>query len=58
MMDKLQQTCCFLGHRTINYTDDLITKLTESIEKLITEKKVDMKTLDPLLCELKKVSDK
>ena len=57
-MDKLQQTCCFFGHRTINYTDDLITKLTESIEKLITEKKVDMKTLDPLLCELKKVSDK
>ena len=40
-MEKLQQTCCFFGHRTINYTDDLITKLTESIDKLITEKKVD-----------------
>ena len=36
-----ENTCCFFGHRTINYTDDLITKLTESIEKLITEKKVD-----------------
>ncbi len=41
MMEKLQQTCCFLGHRTINDTDDLRTKLTESIEKLITEEKVD-----------------
>ncbi len=34
-------TCCFIGHRTINETDELRTELTETIEKLITDEKVD-----------------
>ena len=34
-------TCCFFGHRTINETDDLRTKLTDTIEKLIIDEKVD-----------------
>ncbi len=34
-------TCCFFGHRTIDETEELKTKLTETIEKLITEKRVD-----------------
>ena len=34
-------TCCFLGHRTINETEELRTKLTRAIEKLITDEKVD-----------------
>ena len=34
-------TCCFFGHRTINETDELRTKLTDVIEKLITDEKVD-----------------
>ena len=34
-------TCCFFGHRTINETDELRTKLTDTIEKLITDEKVD-----------------
>ena len=33
--------CCFIGHRTINETDELRTKVTEIIEKLITDKNVD-----------------
>ncbi|MBQ7969244.1 MAG: DUF1273 family protein [Clostridia bacterium] len=36
-----ETTCCFFGHRTINETEDLKTKLTDSIEKLITYKNVD-----------------
>ena len=34
-------TCCFLGHRTINETEELRTKLTDTIEKLITDENVD-----------------
>ncbi len=34
-------TCCFFGHREINETEELKTKLTETIERLITEEKVD-----------------
>ncbi len=34
-------TCCFFGHRTINETDELRTKITEAVERLITEEKVD-----------------
>lgn len=29
--------CCFFGHRKINKTDELVNKLTETIEKLIVE---------------------
>lgn len=34
-------TCCFFGHRTINETEELRTKLTETIERLITDENVD-----------------
>ena len=33
--------CCFLGHRTINETEELKSKLIEIIENLIVDKKVD-----------------
>ena len=36
-----ENTCCFFGHRTINETDELRTKITEAVERLITEEKVD-----------------
>ena len=36
-----ENTCCFFGHRTINVTEELKTKLTDAIERLITDKKVD-----------------
>ena len=34
-------TCCFFGHRTINETEELKTKLCEAIEDLITNQNVD-----------------
>ena len=34
-------TCCFFGHRTINDTDELRTKITEAVERLITDENVD-----------------
>lgn len=37
----LNYTCCFLGHRTINETDELRAKLADTIEKLIICEKVD-----------------
>ena len=33
--------CCFFGHRTINETEELKSKLIEIIEKLIVDEKVD-----------------
>ncbi len=36
-----ENTCCFIGHRTINETDVLRAKLTETIEGLITRERVD-----------------
>lgn len=36
-----EKTCCFFGHRTINETEELKSKLIEIIEKLIVDKKVD-----------------
>ena len=33
--------CCFFGHRTIDETEELKAKVTETIENLITIKKVD-----------------
>lgn len=36
-----ENTCCFFGHRTINETERLRSKLSEIIEKLITDEKVD-----------------
>ena len=37
----LENTCCFIGHRTINETDELRIKLTETIERLVTVENVD-----------------
>ena len=34
-------TCCFFGHRNINETDELRTKITEVVERLITDENVD-----------------
>lgn len=33
--------CSFFGHRTINETEELKSKLYEIVEKLIIEKQVD-----------------
>lgn len=34
-------TACFFGHRKIGVTDELVSRLKEVVEDLITEKKVD-----------------
>ena len=36
-----ESTCCFIGHRTINETEELKSKLYETIEKLIVENSID-----------------
>lgn len=36
-----ENTCCFIGHRTINETEELKSKLIEIIEKLIVDENVD-----------------
>ena len=36
-----ENTCCFFGHRNIIETEELKAQLTETVEKLITEEKVD-----------------
>ena len=36
-----EKTCCFFGHREINETEELKSKLIEIIEKLIVDEKVD-----------------
>ena len=36
-----EKTCCFFGHRKINETEELKSKLIEIIEKLIVDEKVD-----------------
>lgn len=36
-----KKTCCFFGHRTINETEELKSKLTGILEKLIAEENVD-----------------
>jgi len=37
----MENICCFFGHRKINETEELKTKLKETIERMITEEKVD-----------------
>ena len=37
-----ENTCCFFGHRKINLTEDLKSKLRVTMEKLIVDEKVDM----------------
>jgi uncharacterized phage-like protein YoqJ len=41
MSEYTQHNCCFFGHRTIRETEDLRIKLADTIEKLITEEKID-----------------
>ncbi len=41
MNGETSKTCCFIGHREINETDDLIFQLNSTIKQLITEKKVN-----------------
>ncbi len=36
-----KNSCCFLGHRKINETDELKAKIIQTIEKLIVDEKVD-----------------
>lgn len=36
-----EYTCCFFGHRAINETEELKSKLTEAVERLIKEEKVN-----------------
>ena len=38
---SIKNTACFFGHRTINETEELKSKLKEIIEKLITKENVD-----------------
>ena len=40
-MGSNEHTCCFFGHRKIEFTDDLVSRLKEIVEDLIVEKKVD-----------------
>ncbi len=37
----INKTCCFIGHREINETEELKSNLLANIEKLIVDKKVD-----------------
>ena len=37
----IEKTCCFFGHRRINETVELRTKITKTVKRLITEEKVD-----------------
>lgn len=37
-----EKTCCFIGHRNINETEELKSKLCEIIKKLIVENSVDI----------------
>ncbi|MBE6729369.1 MAG: hypothetical protein E7568_03950 [Ruminococcaceae bacterium] len=37
----IKNTCCFFGHRDINETEELKSKLVEIIENLIVNKRVD-----------------
>ena len=36
-----KNTCCFFGHRRINETEELKSKLVEIIENLIVEEQID-----------------
>ena len=37
----MNNTCCFFGHRTIKEIEELRTKITEAVEKLISDENVD-----------------
>ena len=38
---NIENTCCFIGHRTINETEELKNEVCEIIENLILFQKVD-----------------
>ena len=40
-MESKERSCCFFGRRKIDVTDELVNRLKETVEYLITEKKVD-----------------
>ncbi len=40
-MEAKERSCCFFGHRKINVTNELIRQMKETVENLITEKKID-----------------
>ena len=40
-MKNKECTCCFFGHRKIDFTDELINRLKDIIEDLIIDKKID-----------------
>ncbi len=37
----IENTCCFFGHRKIENTEDLRTKISETIERLIVDENID-----------------
>ena len=39
-MGEKEHTCCFFGHRKIEVTDELVSRLEEVAEDLITEDEV------------------
>ena len=43
-----ENTCCFIGHRTINETEELKSKLCKIIEKLIVENSVESRLFSTL----------
>ena len=45
----IENTCCFFGHRTINETEELKSKIIEIIEKLIVDENVDTFLFEYLL---------
>ena len=42
MSAVLENTCCFIGHREINMTDELKEKLCVVIERLIVDENIDI----------------
>ena len=41
VLELKEHTCCFFGHRKIEVTEELVSRLKEVVEDLILEKKVD-----------------
>ena len=41
-MKDRNNTCCFFGHRKITITDDLVNRVTQIVENLITEENVSV----------------
>ena len=41
ILGEKEHTCCFFGHRKIEVTDELASRLKEAVEDLIVDKNVD-----------------